>query len=134
MGVLKRVLMLQAITEHTVEAGVTEEKRACEHQPRDREQVTQEIERHRKPFVVNQVIRPRAEAGIKQISGHTQVGCQEQECVPSPSVIQSSKEKERQTEQKELFKFEQVFHIIFGRAIIDSRIQPDRVYIPTYRG
>lgn len=73
MRVLKCVFVLQAIAEDTVKAGVTEEERPCEHQPGDGEQGAQGIKRNRKPFVVDQVIGPRAEAGICQIAEHAQV-------------------------------------------------------------
>ena len=79
MGMIERVLILQAIPEHPVKAGVTKQDYACEHQPGERKQEARSIKRHCKPFVMNQVIGPRAEAGGYQISYHAQVGSQEQQ-------------------------------------------------------
>jgi len=98
MRILERVGIFQSITEDAVEAGVAEQERPCEHQPGDGEQVAQHIQRHRKPFVVDQVIGPGAEAGIRQIAEHAQVGSQKQERVPAPSVLQSRKEKKGKSE------------------------------------
>ena len=70
MRILKRVGVFQAIAEDAVKAGVAEQESPCEHQPRDWKQVAQNIKRYRKPFVVDQVIGPRADAGIRQIADH----------------------------------------------------------------
>ena len=87
MCILKRIGVFQSIAKDAVEAGVAEQERACKHQPGGRKQVAQNIKRHRKPFVVDQVISPGAEAGICQISDHAQVGRKKKERVPAPSVV-----------------------------------------------
>ena len=74
MRILKRVFVFQAVAKDAVEAGVSEQERASEHQPGDRKHVAQNIKHNCKPFVVDQVIRPGAEAGICQIAHHAQVG------------------------------------------------------------
>jgi len=99
MCILERVGVFQAIAKDAVEAGVTEQERACEHQPGSRKQVAQKIKRHRKPFMVDQVISPGAEAGIGQIAHHAQVGRQKQKGVPAPSVVQSRKKKKRKSQE-----------------------------------
>src|SRR3990172_7150434 len=93
MCIFERVRIFQAIAKYTVEAGVTEQERACKHQHGDGKQVAQNIKRQRKPFVVDQVIGPGTEAWIPQIAEHAQVGSQKQKRVPSPPVIQSGKKK-----------------------------------------
>lgn len=61
--------------------------------------------------MVNQVIRPGADAGVDQIADHAQIGRKEPQRVPSPPVVQSRKKEEGESEQKEFFEFEQVFHV-----------------------
>lgn len=95
MRILECVGVFQAVAEDAVKAGVAEQESPCKHQPGDRKQVAQNIERNRKPFVMDQVIGPGAEAGICQIAHHAQIGSQKQKRVPAPSVVQSGKKKKR---------------------------------------
>ncbi len=81
--------MFQAVAEDTVKAGVGEQERPCKHEPGREMQVAQDIQRNRKPFVVDQVIGPGAEAGICQIAEHAQVWGKEEQGEQSPRVIQS---------------------------------------------
>lgn len=90
--------MFQAITENTVQAGVSEQDRPREHQGRQRQEVTDHIKDHSNSLVVDQVIGPGADPGIRQITKHAEVGREKQEGVPAPSIFQSRKQKERQTE------------------------------------
>src|SRR5688572_22533192 len=103
MRVLESIGIFQAVAENPVEAGVTQQNCPCEHQPLYREHEAQNIESHGKSFVVDQVICPGAEAWIPQITSYAEVGSQEQERVPTPSVIQLCEKEQSQTEQKEFF-------------------------------
>src|SRR5215210_7794114 len=96
--ILECIGVLQAVAEDAVEAGVAEQERPCEHQPGSGKQETQTINRHRESLVVDQVIGPRADLWIRQIAEHAQVWSQKQERKPAPSVIQTGKKKQRQTE------------------------------------
>src|SRR5215208_5686923 len=77
MCTLERVFVFQTVTQHTVKTGVAEQDRPCEHQPGNGEQVAQHINSHRNSLMVDQVIGPRAYAGIPQVTKHAQVGSKE---------------------------------------------------------
>lgn len=104
MRVLEGIFVLQAVTEDAVETGVGE------HEPGSGEQEAKGVERNRKPFVVDQVTGPRAEAGICQIAEHAQVGGKEQQGRQSPRVVQSRKKQKGEAKKQEFFEFEQAFH------------------------
>lgn len=111
MRVLESIGVFQSVAENPVKAGVTKQNGPHEHQPLYREHVAQNIESHGKSFVVDQVICPGADAWIRQITSYAQVGSQEQERVPAPSVIQLCEKEQSQTKQKEFFEPEKVFHV-----------------------
>lgn len=82
--------------------------------------------------MVDQVIRPGAEAGVCQIADHAQIGRKKPQRVPSPPVVQSRKKKKGEPEQKEFFEFEQVFHVSPRGAIWQIAlllITPDFLWI-----
>lgn len=110
MRILKRVFVFQAVAEDAIKAGVSEEDCPCEHQPGDGERRAKGIKGECKPTMVDQVIRPGTEAGIRQIADHAEIGRKEEEGEESPSVIQLRKKKKGESEQKKFFEFEQVFH------------------------
>lgn len=112
MRILERVLVFQAVAEDAVKTGVSEEDCPCEHQPGDGERRAKDVKGESKPTMVDQVIRPGTEAGVCQIADHAEIGHKEPEGEESPSVIQSRKKKKGESEQKEFFEFEQVFHVV----------------------
>ena len=66
---------------------------------------------NRKPFVVDQVIGPGAEAGICQVAMHAQIGGKEEKGEESPRGVQLRKKKEGKDKHQKFFEAEKCFHV-----------------------
>src|SRR5215211_4902166 len=91
MRIFECIRVFQAITEDSVETGMSEQECPCELKRGDCKEVSQNVKHHCKPFVVNEVIGPGTKAWIPQIGDHAQIGSQKQKRIPCPRVTQSRK-------------------------------------------
>jgi len=103
---LKRICVFQAVAHHPIHAGVTEEDQPCQLDGLVRENKPNHKDADSQGFVVDEVIRPRADLRIEEIAEHTEIRREQKYGIPPPGKIQLGEKENAEGEHKEFFEFE----------------------------
>lgn len=107
---MERIGELQAVAQHPVEAGMSQDDETRQLQPLQLEVGAQEEQGHGDPLVMGQVVGQAADSRVDQVADHADVGRQEEDEEPPPGVIQAEEEIDGQQSEQQFFEFDECFH------------------------